>query len=237
MSDFKTKYNFPAGEVLLFDKDLEWTSFDLVQRVRNALCRQLGIKKLKVGHAGTLDPLATGLMILCTGKATKKIESFQQEEKVYVATLKLGATTPSFDMETGEDNLNDFSNVTKISIQQTIEKFIGEIEQVPPVFSAVKVKGKRAFEYARKGEDLKLQPKIIVIKEIKLIDFNPPFVTLKVTCGKGTYIRALARDIGKDLGCGAYLTSLRRTRIGDFNVDNAMKIDFFLENIKQYVTQ
>ena len=237
MSDFKTKYNFPTGEVLLFDKDLEWTSFDLVQRVRNALCRQLGIKKLKVGHAGTLDPLATGLMILCTGKATKKIESFQQEEKVYVATLKLGATTPSFDMETGEDNLNDFSNVTKISIQQTIEKFIGEIEQVPPVFSAVKVKGKRAFEYARKGEDLKLQPKIIVIKEIKLIDFNPPFVTLKVTCGKGTYIRALARDIGKDLGCGAYLTSLRRTRIGDFNVDNAMKIDFFLENIKQYVTQ
>ncbi len=237
MAEFKTEYNFPEGEVLLFDKDLDWTSFDLVQRVRNTLCRQLGIKKLKVGHAGTLDPLATGLMILCTGKATKKIETFQQKEKVYVATLKLGATTPSFDMETEEDTWNDISKITEKYFKETIKNFEGELEQVPPVFSAVKVKGKRAFEYARKGEDLKLQPKKIVIKEIECISFSSPFVTLQVICSKGTYIRALARDIGKELGCGAYLTALRRTQIGDFKVESAMKIDFFMENLNQFVTK
>lgn len=237
MSEFKTEYNFPAGEVLLFDKDLDWTSFDLVQKVRNTLCRKLGIKKLKVGHAGTLDPLATGLMILCTGKATKKIESFQQEEKVYVATLKLGATTPSFDMETEEDKWYNSSNITENDIQQAIIKFVGEIDQVPPVFSAVKVKGKRAFEYARNKEELKLQPRKIVIKEIEKINYSAPFVTLQVTCEKGTYIRALARDLGKELECGAYLTGLRRTKIGKFSVENAMKIDFFLENVNQFVTK
>ena len=237
MNTFRTEYNFPEGEVLLFDKDLDWTSFDLVQRVRNALCRNIGIKKLKVGHAGTLDPLATGLMILCTGKATKKIESFQLEEKVYEAILKLGATTPSFDLETEEDTWYDCSNITEMDLQLTMQKFIGEIEQVPPVFSAVKVKGKRAFEFARKGEELKLHPKKIVIKEIKLIGYNYPFINLQVTCGKGTYIRALARDIGKELGCGAYLTGLRRTKIGEFNVANALKVDFFLENINQFVTK
>ena len=237
MSEFKTKYNFPAGEVLLFDKNLNWTSFDLVQKVRNTLCRKLGIKKLKVGHAGTLDPLATGLMILCTGKATKKIESFQQEEKVYVATLKLGATTPSFDMETEEDKWYNSSNITENDIQQAIIKFVGEIDQVPPVFSAVKVKGKRAFEYARNKEELKLQPRKIVIKEIEKINYSAPFVTLQVTCEKGTYIRALARDLGKELECGAYLTGLRRTKIGKFSVENAMKIDFFLENVNQFVTK
>ena len=237
MSEFKKDYNFPLGEVLLFDKDLDWTSFDLVQRVRNVLCRQLGIKKLKVGHAGTLDPLATGLMILCTGKATKKIESFQQEEKVYVATLKLGATTPSFDMETEEDSWGNISNITREHFQNIIKKFEGEIEQVPPVFSAVKVKGKRAFEFARKGEELKLQPKKIVIKEIKDISFSPPFVTLQISCSKGTYIRALARDIGKELDCGAYLTGLRRTQIGNFNVEEAMNIDYFMKNLDQFVTK
>ena len=237
MSEFKTEYNFPAGEVLLFDKDLDWTSFDLVQKVRNTLCRKLGIKKLKVGHAGTLDPLATGLMILCTGKATKKIESFQQEEKVYVATLKLGATTPSFDMETEEDKWYNSSNITENDIQQAIIKFVGEIDQVPPVFSAVKVKGKRAFEYARNKEELKLQPRKIVIKEIEKINYSAPFVTLQVTCEKGTYIRALARDLGKERECGAYLTGLRRTKIGKFSVENAMKIDFFLENVNQFVTK
>lgn len=237
MAEFKTEYNFPEGEVLLFDKDLDWTSFDLVQRVRNTLCRQLGIRKLKVGHAGTLDPLATGLMILCTGKATKKIETFQQKEKAYVATLKLGATTPSFDMETEEDTWNDVSKITEKYFKETIKNFEGELEQVPPVFSAVKVKGKRAFEYARKGEDLKLQPKKIVIKEIECISFSSPFVTLQVICSKGTYIRALARDIGKELGCGAYLTALRRTQIGDFKVESAMKIDFFMESLNQFVTK
>ena len=237
MDEFKTEYNFPAGEILLFDKDLDWTSFDLVQRVRNVLCRQLGIKKLKVGHAGTLDPLATGLMILCTGKATKKIELVQQKKKVYEATLKLGATTASFDMETEEDSRRDISYITQDYLQKVIQKFEGEIKQVPPVFSAVKVKGKRAFEFARKGEDLKLQPKIIVINEITQLSFEPPFITLRVTCSKGTYIRALARDIGKELGCGAYLTGLRRTQIGDFKVEDAMKIDFFMENLNQFVTK
>ncbi len=237
MPEFKKEYNFIAGEVLLFDKDLDWTSFDLVQRVRNTLCRQMGIKKLKVGHAGTLDPLATGLMILCTGKATKKIESFQQKEKVYVATIKLGATTPSFDMETEENSRNDISDITEKDLEKAIKKFEGEIEQVPPVFSAVKVKGKRAFEFARNGKDIELQPKKIVIKEIKQQHFEPPFVTLQVTCGKGTYIRALARDLGKELGCGGYLTNLRRTQIGDFKVDDAMKIDFFMKNLNQFVTK
>jgi tRNA pseudouridine55 synthase len=229
-------YDFLGGEVLLFDKDLEWTSFDLVQRVRNVLCRKMGIKKLKVGHAGTLDPLATGLMILCTGKSTKLIESFQEREKEYVATLKLGATTPSFDMETEEDSHSNINHVTPELLEKTLNKFLGKTEQVPPVFSAVKVKGKRAFDYARNGEDLKLQPKKIVIEKIVTESVNLPFVTIRVVCSKGTYIRALARDIGGELKCGAYLTSLRRTRIGEFSVENAMTAEYFLKNIGSFVT-
>ena len=236
MSVFKKTYDFIGGEVLLFDKDLEWTSFDLVQRVRNSLCRKMRIKKMKVGHAGTLDPLASGLMILCTGKATKKIESLQLKEKEYIATIKLGATTPSFDMETEEDKQNDYSFVTQELLISVLKKFEGEIEQVPPIFSAVKIKGKRAFEFARNGEELKLQPKKIVIREIKLEKFNLPHIEIKVTCSKGTYIRSLARDIGNELKCGAYLIGLRRTRIGEFEVKNAMTIDFFLENLNLFET-
>ncbi|WP_372950679.1 tRNA pseudouridine(55) synthase TruB [Mariniphaga sp.] len=236
MSDLKKTYDFLGGEVLLFDKDLGWTSFDLVQRVRNGLCRELGIKKLKVGHAGTLDPLATGLMILCTGKSTKLIESFQERKKEYVATLKLGATTPSFDMETEEDSQFDISHVTQELIEKVLQKFLGETEQVPPVFSAVKVKGKRAFDYARNGEDLKLHPKKIVIENIVTESVNLPFVTIRVVCNKGTYIRALARDIGEELKCGAYLTALRRTRIGEFRVENAMSAEYFMKNIGSFVT-
>ncbi len=231
MSLLKNTYDFTGGEVLLFDKDSDWSSFDLVQRVRNSLCRKMGIKKLKTGHAGTLDPLATGLMIICTGKATKRIEEFQAEEKEYIATLKLGATTPSFDMETKEDSQSDYSHVNEELLISAFKKFEGKIEQVPPVFSAVKVKGKRAYEFARKGMELKLQPKKIVIREIKLEKFDLPDVVLKITCSKGTYIRALARDIGKELKCGAYLTGLRRTRIGEFKVENAMTVDFFLANL------
>ncbi len=237
MPDLKSTFDFIKGEVLLFDKDLDWTSFDLVQRVRNTLCRKMGIKKLKVGHAGTLDPLATGLMILCTGKATKQIEKLQMEEKEYRATIKLGATTPSYDMETEENSRNDYSFVTKERFVYTLKKFIGEIEQVPPVFSAVKVKGRRAFEFARNGEELKLQPKKIVIREIQLEKFDLPLVELKVICSKGTYIRSLARDIGEELNCGAYLTELRRTRIGIFKVENAMSVDFFLENLNLFETK
>ena len=236
MPEFKKSYDFLNGEVLLFDKDLGWTSFDLVSRVRNTLCKITGIKKLKVGHAGTLDPLATGLMILCTGKATKQIESFQAGEKEYIATLKLGATTPSFDKETEEDSRKDFSFVTEELLKMILKKFEGEIEQVPPLFSAVKVKGKRAFDYARNGESLKLQPRKIVISKIELVSFQLPTIIIKVVCGKGTYIRSLARDIGSELNCGGYLTGLKRTRIGEFNLENAMTIDFFMENLNQFET-
>lgn len=236
MINLEKTYDFLGGEVLLFDKDLNWTSFDLVQRVRNSLCRKMGIKKMKVGHAGTLDPLATGLLILCTGKATKQIESYQAQEKEYLATLKLGATTPSFDMETEEDSKADSSHLTNEILQTSVKKFIGEIEQIPPVFSAVKVNGKRAFDYARNGEELKLHPKKIVIQKIEIESVDFPFVKLRVVCSKGTYIRALARDLGKELKCGAYLTELRRTRIGNFSVDNALSIPFFLENLDSFVT-
>lgn len=236
MISLKNKYDFLRGEVLLFDKNLNWTSFDLVQKVRNILCRKIGIKKLKVGHAGTLDPLATGLMILCTGKATKRIEEFQKEIKEYTATIKIGATTPSFDMETSEDSVSDFSHVNKQKIEETCQMFIGEINQVPPIFSAVKVNGKRAFDYAREGKDLKLQPKKVVIESIEIISFEPPFVKIKILCSKGTYIRALARDIGKELKCGAYLSELRRTKIGKFSVKNAIDIDTFINNIDAFET-
>lgn len=236
MSEFKKTYDFLGGEVLLFDKDLDWTSFDLVQRVRNTLCKKMGIKKMKVGHAGTLDPLATGLMILCTGKFTKKIESFQAQEKEYTATLKLGATTPSFDLETEEDSSTDISFITLQAVENTIKKFQGEIEQVPPIFSAVKVNGKRAFNYARNGEEVKLQPKKIVIKKIEVESFDLPYLKIRVECSKGTYIRSLARDIGESLKCGAYLTNLRRTRIGDFRVENAISVDFFLNNLNLFET-
>lgn len=231
MTNHKQEYDFLTGEVLLFDKNLEWTSFDLVQRVRNSLCRKMGIKKMKVGHAGTLDPLATGLMILCTGKATKQIESFQLEEKEYLATLKLGATTPSFDMETEEDNTFDISHVTRERFDDVLKTFLGETNQIPPVFSAVKVKGKRAFEYARNGQDLELQPKKIVISKIETEEFDLPLVKIRVACSKGTYIRALARDLGEKLNCGAYLTGLRRTRIGNFKVENALDMDSFLKKL------
>lgn len=231
MPNFKETYDFPAGEILLFDKELEWTSFDVVNKVRYVLCQKLGIKKMKVGHAGTLDPLATGLVILCTGKSTKKIEELQLGEKEYTATLKIGATTPSFDLETKEDSTADFSHVTKDMLETALQKFIGDIDQVPPVFSAVKVKGKRAFNYARKGEDVQLKAKQITIKSIDIESFDLPEVRIRVVCGKGTYIRALARDIGESLNCGAYLTALERTRIGDYKLEDAFKVNFFLENL------
>ncbi len=236
MNNLSETYDFLGGEVLLFDKDLHWTSFDLVQRVRNSLCRKMGIKKMKVGHAGTLDPLATGLLVLCTGKATKQIELYQEKEKEYIATLKLGATTPSFDMETPEDSSADYSYITTQLIENSLQKFIGETEQVPPIFSAVKVKGKRAFDYARNGEELKLQPKKIVIGEIEITKVELPLIQIRVVCSKGTYIRALARDLGEELRCGAYLTDLRRTRIGRFKVEDAFSINFFLENMDSFET-
>lgn len=229
--------NFQEGEVLLFDKELDWTSFDLVQKVRNNLCRALGIKKLKVGHAGTLDPKATGLMILCTGKATKKIDSLQAQEKEYVATVKLGATTPSFDLETEEDAQFETSHITREKVLQVLQSFEGENMQVPPVFSAIKVDGKRAYTHARKGEELELKARPVLLRELELCSFSPHEITIRVVCSKGTYIRSLARDLGIALQSGAYLTALRRTRIGDFKIEEALDTQKFLIFLKENATK
>jgi tRNA pseudouridine55 synthase len=232
MAEEAKVFDFKGGEILVFDKPLEWTSFDLVQKVRNNLCRKMRIKKLKVGHAGTLDPMATGLMVLCTGKATKRIEELQAGEKEYIATLKLGATTPSFDLETKEDATFDTGHITEELFRETVQKFIGTIEQVPPEYSAVKVEGQRAYDLARKGKSVELKPKILVVKEIDVLQFAMPEAKLRIVCGKGTYIRALARDIGQALNSGAYLTGLQRTRVGDFTLENAKQIEEFLESLK-----
>lgn len=225
-------YDFQKGEILLFDKELDWTSFDLVRKLRNFLCRQTGIKKLKVGHAGTLDPKATGLMIVCTGKETKNIDQIQAKEKEYVATIRLGATTPSFDLETDENETFSTDHVTRELIEERLKEFIGEIDQVPPLFSAIKIEGKRAYEHARKGSDMVLQAKKINIYELELINFSEKEIVLRIVCSKGTYIRALARDLGFALNCGAYLVGLRRTRIGDLRLENAWQLKNFMENIK-----
>ncbi|MCW3789081.1 tRNA pseudouridine(55) synthase TruB [Plebeiibacterium sediminum] len=218
-------YNFKEGEVLLFDKPYEWTSFNLVSKVRKQICTALGVKKLKVGHAGTLDPLATGLLIVCTGKATKTIDSYQAEEKEYVTTLKLGATTPSFDLETEIDEKFPTEHITRELIDQTLKDFIGELDQIPPAFSAVKVQGKRAYEYARDGKDPELKPKKLIIKEIEVLNFESTELTLRIVCSKGTYIRGLARDIGKALNSGAHLIALKRTRIGKYLNSDAMPLE------------
>ncbi len=225
-------YDFIQGEILLFDKPLGWTSFDLVGKIRNILCRKLKVKKLKVGHAGTLDPLATGLMIVCTGRATKNVETLQLYEKEYLATLKAGATTPSFDMETSEDARFRTEHITRELIGETLLSFRGTIKQVPPIFSAVKIEGKRAYKHARIGNEPELQPRNVVIREIELLSAALPEIELRVVCSKGTYIRALARDIGEALGSGAYLTALRRTRIGDFSIDDAFNVEEFEELIE-----
>ncbi|MGF7137783.1 tRNA pseudouridine(55) synthase TruB [Roseimarinus sediminis] len=219
--------DFISGEILLFDKPLNWTSFDVVNRVRYLLCRKLGIKKLKVGHAGTLDPKASGLVVLCTGKMTKKIEIIQADEKEYVALIKLGASTPSYDLESEEDASYPTEHITSGLVDSVLKGFIGEIDQVPPVFSAIKVNGKRAFNYARQGEELELKARRIVVHEIEVLRFELPELEIRIRCGKGTYVRSLARDIGLQLNSGAYLIGLRRTRIGDYQLDEAWSVDIF----------
>jgi tRNA pseudouridine55 synthase len=189
------------------------------------------VKKLKVGHAGTLDPLATGVMILCTGKNTKLIESFQYQTKEYVATIKLGATTPSFDLETEIDAEYPTEHITEELVKETLAKFIGKIQQIPPTYSAIKINGKRAYEYARKGDEVELKPKTLVIDEIELLDYKMPEIVVRVVCSKGTYIRALARDIGEALQSGGHLTALRRTQIGDIRVENCLQYDDFVNNL------
>lgn len=229
-------WDFQEGEILAFDKPLRWTSFDLVAKVRYALCRKLGTKKLKVGHSGTLDPLATGVVIVCTGKKTKLIEQLQYDVKEYVATLQLGATTPSYDMEKEVDATYSTAHITRELIDRTIPEFTGEQWQVPPVFSAVQINGHRAYEFARKGEEVELKPKLLVIDEIEVLNFDAErmLLTIRVVCSKGTYIRALARDIGQRLGSGAYLTALRRTRVGNQRVEDCWTIESFLEKLNEY---
>lgn len=221
--------NFIEGEVLYFNKPLTWTSFNLVAKVRYQLSKKLKIKKLKVGHAGTLDPLATGVMIICTGKATKRIEEFQYHTKEYIATLRLGATTPSFDLEKEVDTTYPTEHITREKVEDALKGFIGTIEQVPPTFSACKIDGKRAYDLARKGEDVELKAKTLVIDEIELLECELPVIKIRVVCSKGTYIRALARDIGQALDSGAHLTALLRTRIGEVTLAHCLEADGFQE--------
>ena len=273
--------NPQEGEILYIDKPLRWTSFDVVNKVRWLLCKRLGVKKLKVGHAGTLDPLATGVMIVCTGRATKRIDELQAGVKEYVATLRLGATTPSFDLEHPIDAYYPTEHITRELVEGVLRQFLGRIEQVPPSYSAVKVDGKRAYDLARKDKDVELKPKVLVIDEIELLEYKAkplsssprggedsmsygakenepaiprtgmrnkafltaavpddtatdyPSITIRVVCSKGTYIRALARDIGAALGSGAHLTALRRTRVGDVSVADCISMDAFPDWLEQ----
>ena len=225
--------DFIEGEILYFNKPLRWTSFDLVNKFRYKLSRKLKVKKIKVGHAGTLDPLATGVIIICTGRATKRIEEFQYQTKEYVATLKLGETTPSFDLEKEVDAVYPTEHISRSMVEEVLTSFVGKIQQVPPVFSACKVDGKRAYDLARKGEEVELKAKTLVIDEIELLNCELPVIKIRVVCSKGTYIRALARDIGVALNSGAHLIALERTRIGDITLDQCMNpedIDAFLDN-------
>lgn len=217
--------DFLTGETLYIDKPLGWTSFDVVKRVRGMLTRRYGLKKMKVGHAGTLDPLATGVMVVVTGRSTKLIESLQAGVKEYVATIALGATTPSFDLETEIDATYPTNHITREMVETTLRDFTGQIEQIPPQYSACKIDGRRAYDMARKGETADLTPKTLVIDEIELLEFNPEAITIRVVCNKGTYIRALARDIGYALNSGGHLTSLRRTRVGNAFINDCLNIE------------
>ncbi|MDR2041853.1 MAG: tRNA pseudouridine(55) synthase TruB [Tannerella sp.] len=226
--------DFMAGETLYFNKPLDWTSFDLVNRFRYKLSRKLNVRKIKVGHAGTLDPKATGVMVVCTGKATRRIDEFQHQTKEYIATLKLGETTPSFDLEKEIDRTYPVGHITCEMVREVLTRFTGEIRQVPPAFSACKINGKRAYELARTGRDAPLKARTLVIDEIELLACALPVIQIRVVCSKGTYIRALARDIGLALHSGAHLTALQRTRIGDVTLDRCLpadRMDDFLEKI------
>lgn len=222
---FLDKYN--NGQTLLVDKDLDWTSFDVVKKIKNI------IKCKKVGHAGTLDPLATGLLIICTGKNTKKINDIQNQDKVYTGEFILGKSTPSHDLETEFNSQKDIKNITSDRIEEVSKRFVGEQLQRPPKFSAVKVNGKRAYEYARDNEEVKIKEKNINIYEFKITEYNLPNISFKISCTKGTYIRSIARDFGEMLGCGAVLSKLRRTEIGNYNVEDAFKVNDLADKLKK----
>jgi len=229
--DVKNLEDFLTGAIIPVNKPYEWTSFDVVKKVKNQISKllrqQLNIrpKSFKVGHAGTLDPLAEGLVLVCTGKATKKINDLMMDEKEYVATIELGKTTPSYDLETDYDETFPTDHITETLVKTTLQKFMGEQDQVPPIFSAKNINGKRAYDYARKGEEIELKANKVTISELELIDFNNTNITLRIVCSKGTYIRSLAHDIGKSLESGAHLVKLIRTRIGKYSLDSSITIE------------
>ena len=227
--------DFVAGEVLAIYKPYTWTSFQIVNKVRYHLSRRFGVKRFKVGHAGTLDPLATGVLLVCTGKATKRIEELQSHTKEYIADIMLGATTPSFDMEHPVNATYPVEHITEDMVKKTLQRFVGNIAQRPPLFSACKVDGKRAYDLARKGSDMELAPKQVQIDKIELLECNLPQIKIRVVCGKGTYIRSLARDIGEALESGAYLTGLTRTRVGEHRVENCINPDEFPEWLEKHI--
>ncbi|OBQ57268.1 tRNA pseudouridine(55) synthase TruB [Tamlana sp. s12] len=228
----KTLEDYQSGQVLLIDKPLNWTSFQVVNKLRWEIRQAFKIKKIKVGHAGTLDPLATGLLVLCTGKMTKQIDTFQGQIKEYTGTIVLGSTTPSFDLETNIDKTYPTAHITEDLIKETTQQFIGDIQQYPPVFSALKKDGKRLYEFARAGEDVEIKPRTVSISEFEITNIDGNYISFRVVCSKGTYIRSLANDFGKALNSGAHLSSLRRTKIGDFKVENATSIEAFIESLK-----
>lgn len=226
-----TKEDFLNGQILLIDKPLEWSSFQAVNALKWAIRKKFNLKKIKIGHAGTLDPLATGLLVICTGKFTKKIPELQGQIKEYTGTFTLGGTTPSYDLETEVDQTFPTEHITEAAIKEATKQFLGEIAQIPPVFSALKKDGKRLYELAREGKEVKIQARKIEISEFEITRIQLPEVDFKVVCSKGTYIRSLAHDFGKALGSGAHLSALRRTKIGDFNVNNATTPLVFKENL------
>lgn len=221
-----TKARFEEGKVLLIDKPLHWTSFDVVRKVRNS------IRIKKVGHAGTLDPLATGLLIICTGKFTKRINEFMAQEKEYTGSFTLGAVTPTYDLESEPEKLMDTSAITDTIIQDATAGFIGNIKQLPPVYSAIKKQGTALYELARRGEEVELEPRDVCISVFEIVSIEMPVVHFRIVCSTGTYIRSVANDFGAALGCGAYLSGLRRTRIGEFNIEDAMSLDAFIASLK-----
>jgi len=230
MFGMETLDAFQEGRVLLIDKPLNWTSFQVVNKIRWLIKQQFNIKKIKVGHAGTLDPLATGLLILCTGKFTKKIETYQAQVKEYTGTITLGATTPSYDLESEIDEKFDISGISEADILKNTQQFLGKIQQQPPIFSALKQNGKRLYEYAREGSKIEIPSRAVTITEFEITKIELPCIEFRIVCGKGTYIRSLAHDFGKSLNNGAHLSSLRRTKIGEFRVEDAISVLEF-ENV------
>nr|WP_319400786.1 tRNA pseudouridine(55) synthase TruB [uncultured Carboxylicivirga sp.] len=233
---FSAEY-FQAGQVLLIDKPLEWTSFDVVNKIRYSLKRYLNIKKIKVGHAGTLDPLASGLVIVCTGKATKQIDQFSGLDKQYIADVELGSTTPTYDKESEPDAIYSWEHITEELIREKLEAFRGDIDQMPPIYSALKVKGQKAYELARRGKDVELKARQINISQIDLLEFSEKHLKLDVSCSKGTYIRSLAYDLGVALSSGAHLSGLVRTRIGDYQLKDATSIFDFEKKLASFATK